>query len=91
LLAIADSLRMQNDSLSAEAQRRVDKAGSGVELASVFGTIQPVLQHGRNNYLAAIARARTVLTPAQWMMLPETVRSPTMFGPTAPPRPPTSS
>lgn len=81
LLSIADSLRVENDSLSSQVQRTVDKAGSGADLASVFGKIQPALQQARTNYLAAIARAQRVLTDTQWQMLPEFVRNPTMIGP----------
>jgi hypothetical protein len=43
-----------------------------------FAAFQPLLQRGRNNYLAAIESIRAELTPEQWNMLPEAFRNPSL-------------
>jgi hypothetical protein len=43
-----------------------------------FQAFQPLLQLGRNNYLAAIESIKGVLTPEQWAMLPEAFRNPSL-------------
>jgi hypothetical protein len=78
LQAIADSLTVKNDSLIASVEEQLAKGQGGADLASVFPNIQPKLQQARDNYLAAVRSARTVLTPEQWAKLPEEVRNPTL-------------
>ncbi|MEK7402410.1 MAG: carboxypeptidase regulatory-like domain-containing protein [Gemmatimonadota bacterium] len=46
-----------------------------------FQALQPLLQIGRNNYLAAIESIKGVLTAEQWAMLPENFRNPVLRGP----------
>lgn len=76
--AISDSLDVETDSLIARVERQVAGLGAGTSMASIFPTIQPRLQEGRDAYLRAVERARGVLTPEQWLLLPETLRNPTL-------------
>ena len=46
------------------------------DLRTLFPQIQPLLQQGRQNYLAAIESIRGILTPEQWNQLPENFRNP---------------
>ena len=78
LQAIADSLSAKNDSLITAVEAEIAKGQGGADLASVFPNVQPKLQVARNNYLAAVKSAQSVLTPEQWQMLPEEVRNPTL-------------
>ena len=50
----------------------------------LFRQFQPLLQQGRNNYLAAIESIKGVLTAEQWEMLPENFRNPALRGPGGP-------
>jgi hypothetical protein len=76
--SISDSLDVQTDSLVARVERQVAGLGAGTSMAAVFPTIQPRLQEGRDAYLKAIERARGVLTPEQWLLLPEALRNPAL-------------
>jgi hypothetical protein len=75
---IADTLRMTTDTLVAELQKKVDSLGTSADMRTVFPTIQPRLQEGRNAYLKAVASAQKILTPEQWAKLPESVRNPSL-------------
>ncbi len=78
LAPIADSLRVTTDSIAAQLQRAVDSVGTGGDMRTIFPTIQPRLQEGRDAYLKAIESARGVLTAEQWQKLPESIRSPAL-------------
>lgn len=78
LNAVADSLRVTTDSLAAQLQRKVDSLGTNTDLRSIFPTIQPRLQEGRNAYVKAIDSAHQILTPEQWDKLPESIRNPSL-------------
>ncbi|MDB4908979.1 MAG: hypothetical protein JWO05_3763 [Gemmatimonadetes bacterium] len=81
LNAIADSLTKLNDAMMADLQKQLEAAAKGKgDATSFFMSIQPKLQLARTNYLAAVNRAKTVLTPEQWAMLPEAVRNPALNG-----------
>lgn len=75
---VSDSLEMETDSLVKRIEAQVAGLGAGTGIAAIFPAIQPRLQEARDAYLRAVARARSVLTPAQWEQLPETLRNPTM-------------
>ena len=78
LSAVADTLKVTTDALAAELQARIDSAGSNPDMRTIFPTLQPRLQEGRNAYLKAIESARQILTPEQWQKLPESLRNPTL-------------
>ena len=75
---VADTLRMTTDTLAAELQRKVDSLGTNVDVRTVFPTIQPRLQEGRDAYLKAIDSAKLILTADQWAKLPESIRNPSL-------------
>jgi hypothetical protein len=78
LTAIGDSLSIQNDSLAAQLTATAANAATNAagDIGAMFRMLQPRLQEARRNYLAALDRARGVLTPEQWERLPAEVRSP---------------
>jgi hypothetical protein len=78
LTAIGDSLAIQNDSLAAQLTAAAANAATNAagDIGAMFRMMQPRLQEARRNYLAALERARGVLTPEQWERLPEQVRNP---------------
>ena len=78
LQAVADSLSAKNDSLIADVEQQLAKGQGGADLAAIFPNIQPRLQQARNNYLAAVKSAQTILTPEQWNKLPEEIRNPSL-------------
>jgi len=79
LMAIADSLRARNDSLFAVVRAHVEReVQAGAGLQAIFPQVQPRLQEARDNYVAAVREAERVLTPAQWQMLPEEIRNPSL-------------
>ena len=73
---IADSLKATTDTIAAQLQQQVDSLGTGGDMRSIFPTIQPRLQEGRDAYLKAIESAKGVLTPEQWEKLPDSLRNP---------------
>ncbi len=85
LNALADAMNAKNDTLLKTLTDLAEKGAQGkTDPQSVFSVIQPTLQQARNNYLAAVKAAETVLTPEQWKMLPEAVRNPTLQAPRGP-------
>ena len=78
LQTVADSLSAKNDSLIADVEQQLAKGQGGADLAAIFPNIQPRLQQARNNYLAAVKSAQTILTPEQWSKLPEEIRNPSL-------------
>ena len=78
LQAVADSLSAKNDSLIADVEQQLAKGQGGADLAAIFPNIQPRLQQARNNYLAAVKSAQTILTQEQWSKLPEEIRNPSL-------------
>ena len=82
LTALADSFRVQRDSLVASLQADAAAATtSGNDLGAMFQRLQPKLQQSRNDYLAAVTKVRAILRPEQWALLPEEIRNPTLRGP----------
>jgi len=60
-------------------QGRVGPGGpGGPGQGGPFQAFQPLLQQGRNNYLAAVESIKGVLTPEQWNILPEAFRNPSL-------------
>jgi hypothetical protein len=78
LKAVADSLSARNDSLIADVEQQLAKGQGGADLAAVFPNIQPRLQQARNNYLAAVKSAQSILTTEQWNKLPDDIRNPSL-------------
>ena len=78
LQTVADSLSAKNDSLIADVEQQLAKGQGGADLAAIFPNIQPRLQQARNNYLAAVKSAQTILTQEQWSKLPEEIRNPSL-------------
>src|SRR5690242_8009019 len=78
LKAVADSLTAKNDSLIADVEQQLAKGQGGADLAAVFPNIQPRLQQARNNYLAAVKSAQSILTTEQWNKLPDDIRNPSL-------------
>ena len=78
LKAVADSLTAKNDSLIADVEQQLAKGQGGADLAAVFPNIQPRLQQARNNYLAAVKSAQSILTKEQWNKLPDDIRNPSL-------------
>jgi hypothetical protein len=77
LQLVGDTLAAKNDVLIDSLAKMTPASG---ELRSMFQTIQPLLQQGRANYLAAVESIRSILTPEQWAQLPETFRNPRLPG-----------
>ena len=86
LQLVSDTLKLRTDSVVARVQAIADSAGAATatgaapDLRAVFPRIQPSLQAARDNYLAAIRSAQTVLTTEQWNKLPESLRNPRLPG-----------
>jgi hypothetical protein len=79
LQLIDDSLHVKKDQLLDSLAAKVRSGAEGrTDAASVFQLVQPLLQQGRSEYLAAIQRTKQVLTPEQWNLLPETFRNPAL-------------
>ncbi len=78
LQTISDSFRVSVDTLSAQLQRQIDSVSAGTDLRTIFPTLRPRLQEGRDIYLKTLDRAKEVLTPEQWQKLPEYLRSPSL-------------
>lgn len=82
-VASLDSLQVSFDaelativsSLTADVDRL---AKNGGDFTTLFPKLQPKLQEARTVYLAFVASAKKVLTPAQWEQLPESIRNPTL-------------
>ena len=64
--------------VAARAEGRPGQGSGGPGQGGPFAAFQPMLQQGRNNYLAAIESIKAVLTPEQWNMLPEAFRNPSL-------------
>jgi hypothetical protein len=79
LQLIDDSLKVKKDLLLDSLAEKVRTGAEGrSDAASVFQLVQPLLQQGRNEYLAAIESTKQVLTPEQWNMLPDSFRNPAL-------------
>lgn len=78
LQLVADSLAARNAVLADSLTRVVSGAGGQADLRTLFPQLQPVLQTVRDNYVAAIAEARKLLTERQWEQLPESLRNPSL-------------
>lgn len=79
LMAVADSMRARNDSVFAAVRAQVEREmQAGATLQTIFPRVQPRLQEARDNYVAAVAEARKILTAAQWERLPEEIRNPSL-------------
>jgi len=81
LQLVGDSLIAKNavliDSLSARvAGSATTPAAPAADPRALFQSLQPLLQQGRGNYLAAIESIKEILTPEQWEQLPENFRNP---------------
>jgi hypothetical protein len=74
--AVSDTLKATTNALASELQARIDSAAAGTDLRTIFPTIQPRLQEGRDAYLRAIESARGILTAEQWQKLPDSIRNP---------------
>lgn len=80
LQAIADSLDKENGAVRDSVQADVQRAGDRPDPGILFARMRPRLAKGHENIQRALERARAVLTPEQWRLVPEAIRSPRFRG-----------
>ncbi|HEX2189680.1 MAG TPA: hypothetical protein VHG51_12315, partial [Longimicrobiaceae bacterium] len=81
LEAISDSLQVRLDTVQAQAERELERAGGAVRAGQggaggVLQAIGPRLQEARAASRQAMQEAQKVLTPEQWQKVPERLRDP---------------
>ncbi len=79
---LSDTLAARSKRTGDEIRAAVAKAGNNPDPAVVFSSIRPKLEEGRKNVSEALKALQALLTPEQWKLVPETVKSPFagMFG-----------
>jgi hypothetical protein len=85
LTTVADSLKVEQDTLSAPiaaaaAKLTVNNANPQ-NLGAIFRQLQPRQQQSQRNVARALVEAQQILTPEQWERLPSEVKTPPQAGP----------
>jgi hypothetical protein len=82
LQLLADSIKVQVDSLTEQARIVVEKEGGNPDPAVLFGVkLRPFFEKGGALRTRATAGAKAILTDEQWKRVPERIRTPQGFGP----------
>jgi hypothetical protein len=75
LTDVRDSLAAKNRVLADSLQKVIDDAGANPDPGALMNTMRPKLDVGRKNIEAALAQAKTILTPDQWAKLPDRIKN----------------
>ena len=76
LQPLSDSVDARSIVLADSIYAAVVKAGSSPDPRLLFGAIRPYLERARDNAQHALDQAHSVLTPAQWGRVPDSIRNP---------------
>lgn len=75
LQPLADSVAKRNTELGAEVQRSMRDAGANPDMGAITRAMQPKLEELRRENEEILKRIQTILTPAQWEQLPQSLRN----------------
>ncbi len=76
LQGISDTVDAKNHGVGEAMQEEIQKAGSNPDRQVLFARLRPHLAEGRENIQLALDAAKGILTPAQWSLLPDEVKTP---------------
>ncbi len=77
LQASSDSFNTRVDSLATSARTQLKKLGANLDATTMFGIMRREFGQVRDIMRNALNEAQQELTPGQWALLPESIRSPT--------------
>lgn len=80
LQALTDSADARLQPLIDSMRVLVEAGGSNPDMAAVFQRLQPIVAAVRDFQTTGLEAVKTILTPAQFSLLPESVRNPTAQG-----------
>jgi hypothetical protein len=81
LQLLADSIKVQVDSLTQAARAVVEKEGGNPDPAVLFGVkLRPFFEKGGRLRTAGVAGAKAILTAEQWTRVPTRITTPQGFG-----------
>ena len=81
LQALADSIKVQVDSLTEAARAVVEKEGGNPDPAVLFGVkLRPFFERGTRLRTRGLDGAKAILTADQWMRVPARIKTPQGFG-----------
>ncbi len=79
LNVVSDTLASQTKAIAAVIRAQVQKNG-GSNPQAIMSSIRPQITQGRKDLADAMAQVKTILTPAQWAKVPDSVKNPPAFG-----------
>jgi hypothetical protein len=77
LQASSDSFNTRVDSLGTSARTQLKKLGANLDATTMFGIMRREFGQVRDIMRNALNEAQQELTPGQWALVPESIRSPT--------------